>query len=235
MADTAAELRLESARLVVRAMRHDDVEEMDSWRPFTDPLCSLWNIPRRTSVGRDIWFVMHGSDPTRMWFAIERRADGRVIGTVSLREIVEHISARLGISLGADYVEQGYGSEALRTFLPHYFRSLSFQRLFLDVAAANVRAIHVYQKLGFLQTASHYRNIPDGTDPRFLNQAPYRELRPYFRRRFGRTQLLFLDMALERRDWERPLAPNQPQTEMPLLEKEKAKDRVMVGLPPPLE
>ena len=209
MADTAAELRLESARLVIRAMQHDDLEEMDSWRPFTDPLCSLWNIPRSTSVSRDIWFVMHGSDPTRMWFAIERRVDGRVIGTLSLREIVEHISARFGISLGADYVEQGCGSEALRTFLPHYFRTLGFQRLFLDVAAANQRAIHVYQKLGFQQTASHYRAIPDGTDLRFLNQAPYRELRPYFRRHFGHMQLLFLDMALERREWEKPLVQNQ--------------------------
>jgi len=200
------EARLESPRLVVRSMTREDLDRVESWRPFTDPLHALWNIPRSTSLSRDIWFVMHGSDPSRMWFAVERRADGQVIGTLSLREIAEHISARLGITLGADYVDQGYGSEALRAFLLHYFRTLGFQRLLLDVAAANLRAIHVYAKLGFMQTDSHYRTIPEGTDLSFLRQERYRELQPYFRQHFGHTQLLFLDMALERRDWAESLA-----------------------------
>ena len=204
MPETPADTRLKSARLLIRFMDRDDLDRVESWRPFTDPLSNLWNIPRSTSLSRDIWFVMHRSDPSRMWFAIERQADGQVIGTLSLREIVEHISARLGISLGADYVDQGYGSEALRTFLPYYFRTLGFQRLLLDVAAANRRAIHVYEHLGFQQTDSHYRAIPEGTDLGFLHQEAHRELRQYFRRHFGHMQLLFLDMALERRDWEKP-------------------------------
>jgi RimJ/RimL family protein N-acetyltransferase len=190
-------------------MDRDDLDKMESWRPFTDPLSNLWNIPRSTSLSRDIWFVMHGQDPTRMWFAIERLTDGQLIGTLSLREIAERISARLGISLGADYVDQGYGSEALHTFLPHYFRTLGFQRLLLDVAAANRRAVHVYEELGFHLTGSHYRTIPEGTDVSFLRQEAYRDLRAYFRRHFGHMQLLFLDMALERRDWQNPHAPDQ--------------------------
>jgi diamine N-acetyltransferase len=200
--ETAVHTRLASQRLVLRSMDREDLDKMESWRPFTDPLCNLWNIPRSTSLSRDIWFVMHGADPTRMWFAIERVSDGELIGTLSLREIVGGISARLGISLGADYVDQGYGSEALRAFLPHCFRTFGFQRILLDVAAANKRAIHVYARLGFEQTGSHYRTIPEGTDLSFLHQAAYRELRTYFRRHFGRMQLLFLDMALERRAWE---------------------------------
>lgn len=214
MGETVPRVRLESQRLVVRSMERDDLDKIESWRPFTDPLYSLWNIPRSTSLSRDIWFVMHGSDPTRMWFAIDRVADGQLIGTISLREIVEPISARLGISLGADYVDQGYGSEALSTFLPHYFRTLGFQRLLLDVAAANKRAIHIYEKLGFRQTGSHYRTIPEGTDLSFLHQAAYRELHPCFRRHFGSMQLLFLDMALESRDWEKALTGNEPLSAM---------------------
>ena len=35
-----------------------------------------------------------------------------------------------------------------------------------------------------------------------MQEPAYCHLLPYFRRHFGRTQLLFLDMALERRDWE---------------------------------
>lgn len=209
MDDTALDTRLEGQRLVVRSMNRDDLDKMGSWRPFTDPLCALWNIPVSTSLNQDIWFVMHGADPTRMWFAIERRADGQVIGTLSLREITEHISARLGITLGADYIDQGYGGEALCTFFPHYFRILGFQRLLLDVAAANKRAVHVYAKLGFHQTGSHYRTIPEGTDLSFLRQEAYRELLACFGRHFGRMQLLFLDMVLERRDWDKPHTQGQ--------------------------
>ena len=199
--NSADDVRLNTERLLVRAMNRDDLDQVEEWRPFTDPLCSLWNIPRSTTLSRDIWFVMHGADPTRKWFAIERRSDRAVIGTLSLREISAPVSARLGITLGSNYVDQGFGTEALTAFLPYYFRSLGFQRLFLDVAAANKRAAYVYQKLGFRQTGSHYRNVPEGTDLSFLQNESRRDLRPYFRRRFGRTQLQFLDMALETRDW----------------------------------
>lgn len=195
------EVRLQSRRLNIRTMRRDDLDAVDAWRPFTDPLYALWNIPQSTSLSRDIWFTMHGSDSSRMWFVIEREADGQVVGTLSLREIVEHVSARLGITLGADYVDQGYGTEALRTFLTYYFEKLGFQRMLLDVAAANARAIHVYRRLGFQQLGSHYRNIPKETDLSFLQKEAYRPLRPFFRRHFGQMQLLFYDMVLERRDW----------------------------------
>jgi RimJ/RimL family protein N-acetyltransferase len=184
-------------------MRREDLEQMQAWRPFRDPLHRLWHIPRRTPVSRDIWFMLHGSDPTRVWLTIERRVDDRVIGALSLREIDRPVSARLGIRLGADFVNRGYGSEALRLFLPYYFHNSDFERLFLDVAATNTRAIHVYEKLGFRQIDRHYRNVPSEHDLSFLEEEPYRKLRTYFRRHFGRMQLLFYDMLLERSEWEK--------------------------------
>jgi len=198
-------VHLESPRLVVREIQRNDLQQMETWQSFSDPLHRLWNIPRRTSLSREIRFMLHSSDPTKLWFAVQRRPDKRVIGTISLREIVMYESARLGISLGADYVEQGYGSEALRLFLPYYFDDLGFQRLFLDVAATNRRAIHVYEKLGFQQTDRHYRSIPDQEDLSFLKEEPYRHLRVYFRQRFGHMQLQFYDMILERREWQKQL------------------------------
>lgn len=195
---------LESPCLIVRDLRHDDLEQIETWRPFTDPLHNLWNIPRSTPLSRELWFTLKDSDPTRMWMVIQRKSDGQVIGTLSLREIVRRISARLGITLGADFVGQGYGTEALRLFLPHYFHEMGFRRLFLDVAAANRRALHVYEKLGFQRIGAHYRNIPEAIDLRFLEQEQYRSLRPYFRRHLGRMQLLFYEMVLERSAWEKP-------------------------------
>ena len=210
MNGTSTETRLTGDRLSLRDLTRDDLDAMESWRPYSDPVNKLWNIPRSTSLGRDLWFVMHGSDPTRRWYAIERRQDRMIIGTLSLREIDAPRSARLGIGLGSDYVDQGYGTEALTTFLPYYFHQLGFQSMILDVAAANKRAVHVYEKLGFRQTGWHYRNVPDETDLTFMQDPAYHYLLPYFRRHFGKMQLQFLDMALGRRDWEATRTAAQP-------------------------
>ena len=196
------DLHLETPRLILRDLRREDLDEMDGWRPLTDPLHKLWNLPRGTHLGRDLWLAVHEVDDTRLWFVVERQSDSQVVGTVSLRDIMRPASARLGVSFGADFLDQGYGTEALAAFLPYYFHTLGFQRLILDVAATNKRAVHVYEKLGFRRAGQHYRNIPSGEDLSFLEQEEFADLRPCFRRRLGHTQMLFYDMTLERRDWE---------------------------------
>ncbi len=194
-------LPLESKRLTLREIQYGDLTQMDAWSPFSDPLHRLWNIPRQNSLSREVWFMLHRSDPTRLWFVVERRADRSVIGSITLREVVVHRSARLGISFGAPYVDQGYGSEALQLFLPYYFEELDFERLLLDVAGANERARHVYEKLGFSYFGRHYRSVPAEVSLSFLDEEQHRSLRVYFRRHMGRMQLLFYDMVLERCRW----------------------------------
>lgn len=196
-------VRLEGHRVTIRNMGRQDLQRMQAWHPYRDPLHSLWHLPRSTPWSSEVWAMLHNSESTRMWFAIERRADSQLIGALSLREITKPVSGRLGIRLGPDYVDQGYGSEALRCFLPYYFQTLGFAKLILDVAATNQRAIHVYEKLGFQRTGHHYRNVPKGQDLHFLEKEQYRDLRRYFRRSFGRMQLLFYDMELRRSDWEK--------------------------------
>lgn len=205
-----AALPLESSRLTLREIQHGDLRQIDAWPPFRDPLYRLWNIPRRSSLSREVWFMLHRSDPTRLWFVVERRADQCVIGSITLREIVVHRSARLGISLGAPYVDQGYGSEALQLFLAYYFGELDFERLFLDVAGANERARHVYEKLRFRYCGRHYRSVPAELSLSFLKEKQHRSLRTYFRRHLGRMQTLFYDMVLERRHWRDSHADQNP-------------------------
>jgi len=206
---TSAGVRLEGTRIIVRDIRREDSQQMRAWRPFSDTLHILANIARTAPVSRGMWLALHGADRTSLLYVIERRSDGKVVGRVSLREIVGHSSARLGIACGADFVNQGYGSEALRVFLPYYFRTLGFQRLCLDVAATNKRAIHVYEKLRFRHAGSHYRDVPAHHDLSFLKQEEYRSLRMYFRRHFGRMQLLFHDMVLKRDEWEKQVSESR--------------------------
>ena len=203
MEAVSSQVRLESARLIIRDMQRGDLERVELWRPYHDPLHKLWHIPPSSSLSRDIWFVLHGSDPSRMWFAIERCSDAQVIGILSLREIVRPVSARLGIRLGANFIDRGYGTEALRVFVPYCLHSIGLCRIVLDVAAVNPRAMHVYEKMGFRRTGQHYRNVPADQDLSFLEDERYCDLRRFFRRHLGHMQLLFYDMSLESGDWDR--------------------------------
>jgi RimJ/RimL family protein N-acetyltransferase len=189
-------MRLRGEKVIIRPVVREDVEKMGAWRPFTDPLDSLWNLSQHSSDNY-IRFQAQANDPSRRWYAIEDLA-GHLIGRLSLRQISRRKSARLGITLGADYVGQGYGTDALCTFLVYYFWELDFQTLYLDVAAPNRRAIRCYEKCGFEYIGSHYRGI--GSDGRlaFLKDDVYRDIRQFFKKKGGRNVVLFYDMKIEK-------------------------------------
>jgi diamine N-acetyltransferase len=201
MTTPQAEIHLESERVIVRDMKEDDLREMEAWRPFDDPWYKLWNIQPRTSLTRAVWLLVNSRDTSRLWLTVERRSDGQVIGSVTLREAVPHVSARLGVTFGADYVDQGLGTEALSLFLKYYFKDLAYRQLRLDVAATNQRARHVYEKLGFHYVGQQHRTIPADIDLSFLGQSQFSRFSSSFRRRAGRLQLLYFDMVLLRDEY----------------------------------
>ena len=209
-------MHLRGKKVIIRPIVREDVEKMRAWRPYTDPLDSLLNGPALSGVegssrssDNDIWFQEQADDSSRRWYAIEDLT-GRLIGRLSLRQIVRRESARLGITLGADYVGQGYGTDAIHTFLAYYFGELGFETLYLDVAAPNKRALHCYEKCGFEYIGSHYQGI--GSDKRlaFLQDAKYKDIRRFFKKEGGRNLLLFYDMKIEKEDLTRPLGFCKP-------------------------
>ena len=191
-------MRLTGEKVVIRPMVSDDVDKMAAWRPFADPLYSLWNRPSRSSDNY-MRFQVQANDPSRRWYAVED-LEGRLIGRLSLRRISQRKSAWLGITLGADYVGQGYGADAIGTFLLYYFQEMGFETLYLDVAAPNRRAVRCYKKCGFKHISSHYEGI--GSDERltFLKDKKYRDIKRFFKKKKGRNVVLFYDMKIEKKD-----------------------------------
>lgn len=196
----AKNVRIKGPRVTIRPLRKRDLDVMSSWRTFEDPLYRLFDWPRRGSVENGIWYADLVRDRRRVYYAVD---DERhvVIGRISLREIRGKESARLGIGFGEKYVSQGYGSEALHHFLHYYFGRLRFQRIVLDVAAINVRAVRCYERCGFEHTGSSYQPLPWNADTLFLQDEPYRHLRKYVRHDGWRDLALTYDMALDREDW----------------------------------
>ena len=196
----AKNVRIRGPRVTIRPLRKRDLDVMSGWETFEDPLYRLFDWPRRGAVENGLWYADLVRDRRRVYYAVDDEQKV-VIGRISLREIQGRESARLGIGFGRYYVGQGYGSEALRLFLHYYFGKLGFQRIVLDVAAINVRAVRCYERCGFERTTSSYQPLPWNADALFLKEEPYRHLRQYVRHDGWRNLTLTYDMVLERDHW----------------------------------
>jgi RimJ/RimL family protein N-acetyltransferase len=196
-------LFLQGPRVTIRPLTRADLDAMAAWRPFDDPLHADANWAQRRLRELDRWYAHRSADPRRLLYTVTDEGK-RVIGSITLREIDGRRSARLGITLGADYVNQGYGSEALTLFLNYYFGELGFEKMVLDVTAHNRRAIRVYEKLGFKRVGQREQSVGRGKALALLKEPRYADVRRFFRRdRLGRYWALCYDMELTREDWKK--------------------------------
>ena len=90
--------------------------------------------------------------------------NGDLLGLVSLLNIDSiNRSATFGIMIGDENnCESGAGTYAIKYILKHAFLNLNLNRVELGVLANNSRAIHVYEKCGFIyegtKRSSVYKN-----------------------------------------------------------------------------
>jgi diamine N-acetyltransferase len=192
---------VENERLRVRPFFWSDLEQIDRWTgsytPFDDP----WLIPAPDTYERHEWFSHYLDTPVGRLYAIES-CDGQLIGHMSLREIVAGSQARLGIGLAPTETSKGYGTQALRLFIKYYFDVMGFQRMVLDVAGSNLRAIRAYEKVGFKKYGEHFRSTADEGYWRIVNEPEYVKLKLFFRRSSWGVQQLHYDMEITREGWQ---------------------------------
>ena len=78
------------------------------------------------------------------------------VGTIGLRALDFHRGeGTLGIIIRSDRVGCGLGSDAVRTLVGFGFEELGLERIVLDVAEDNTRAIRCYETVGFRLVGRH--------------------------------------------------------------------------------
>ncbi len=104
-------------------------------------------------------------EPYRTTWVIE--VDGAVVGSIQVAEEDDPEYRHAGIDLFLDTAHQGQGlgPEAIRVVARYLFETHGHHRLTIDPAAANVRAIRAYQRVGFrpVGVMREYERGPDGT------------------------------------------------------------------------
>jgi RimJ/RimL family protein N-acetyltransferase len=89
-------------------------------------------------------------------------ADGRLVGTLSLEggrfRALRHV-VNLGISVHRDYRNRGVGHVLMAAGLDWAAGSGIVRRVELTVAVGNARAIHLYEKFGFVTEGCRRRHL----------------------------------------------------------------------------
>lgn len=83
-------------------------------------------------------------------FSMIEKKSGEFIGNIELMDMNES-SGELGIAITAAKQEQGYGTEAIQAFVKYCAAQFGISKICLRAMPYNSRAIHVYQKCGFLE------------------------------------------------------------------------------------
>ena len=92
-------------------------------------------------------------DRSRFDFLIFLKESNKLVGEVVINDIDRNnrgASTRVSINRKEDF-NKGYGTEAMILLLNYGFSMLNLHRIELEVFPFNERAIHVYEKIGFVR------------------------------------------------------------------------------------
>lgn len=194
-------LYLKGKKTIVRNLKREDVDKRLKWKPYPDPLYYHYNRPPVSRVEKELWYMKKKQDPTMVYLSIDN-VEHDLIGFLSLFKIDrKNKSSEVGIYLGYEFIDQGYGTDALLTFMKYYFEELSYDRLFLDVATLNKRAIRCYGKCGFEHVRTRFKVNDPRTKIDIFSNDRFKNVRKYFRKRGKDVLVQFEEMVITREMW----------------------------------
>lgn len=144
--------RLETERLVLRRLSTGDCEDVYNYsRDPEVPKYLLWDPHPNMDYTRQ--YLDYIAQRYRLGdfydWALERKSDGRVIGTCGFTSInFASDSAEVGYVLASDCWGQGYATEALECVLDFGFDNVGFNRIEAKYMVENPASRRVMEKCG---------------------------------------------------------------------------------------
>ncbi|MFE1576583.1 GNAT family N-acetyltransferase [Streptomyces fradiae] len=154
MNDFSHKPTLTGDKVVLRPFTEGDAETMavilDD--PETLRLTGSAGAPPFTPAHLREWYGSRGARPDRLDLGLVDRATGALVGELVLNDWDEpNRNCNFRILVGPDGRDRGLGTEAIRLLLAYGFERLGLHRIHLGVYAFNPRALHVYERVGFVR------------------------------------------------------------------------------------
>lgn len=154
------------AEFGLREIKREDIPIINKWRN-DNSLINMLGAPYRY-INQEVdklWFdeyMTHRGNTVRC--AITEKGNDDILGLISLTG-VDYLNqcAELHIMIGNEENQgRGIGTYAVNAMIKHAFDNMNLHRLELSVLSDNKRAIHLYEKCGFVYEGclrkSRYKN-----------------------------------------------------------------------------
>ncbi|WP_432836833.1 GNAT family N-acetyltransferase [Dactylosporangium sp. CA-092794] len=144
---------LETDRLLLRRFRADDAPVVAAYR--SDPGVARyqsWEAPFPLAAAEAFVAGLAGCDPRdEGWFqyALERRADGALIGDIGVRRHDEGRQAEIGFTLATAFQRRGYATEAVRRVVEYLLIEEGLHRVHASLDGRNARSAALLSRAGF--------------------------------------------------------------------------------------
>jgi len=176
MLGAARRVRIETERMTLRLPQHGDFRAWSTLRdqsaPFLTPWEPVWaadHLSRKAFTSRIYWANRSTSQGTALPLLLIRRADGALLGAITLDNIRRGPSqaGTLGYWMGQAHARQGYMREAILALVHHAFTVMDLSRVEAACLPENAASRGVLEKCGFkyegvaqsyLQIAGRWRN-----------------------------------------------------------------------------
>src|SRR5699024_728752 len=154
-------MEIKGDRIFIKPLELEDVFHMRNWSYNDNPLLEDYNCPILTDKQIGRWYKFKVKSFSDKYYGIHTYNDILIgyMGIKNIRRIFRE--STLGIVFDPDYVNQGYGSEALELFLQYYFNKMKMKKMYLEVAQFNTRAKRVYEKIGFKSIGYYLDGYPN--------------------------------------------------------------------------
>lgn len=194
-------LLLKGKKVIIRSLQREDIDQASVWKSYPDPLYFHYNAPNLGQKEREEWYFKRKYDPDMIYLAINNHQD-RLVGFVSLYKIDRlEKTAWTGIYLGYEFTDRGYGTDAILTLVKYSFEDAKFEKMFLDVASHNKRAIRCYLKCGFKLLRTKYNKHDPRAKLDIFGDDRYKDIRRYFKKEGDEILAQFDDMVLTKDMW----------------------------------
>ena len=145
---------LETARLLIRPLRHDDLTHYHDLnsdpRNFTFEKFGPLSLDQSTSILTQWIEIGIGSDGLfgTTELAIELTSEKRLIGVIDGIYSDQHSGIlQFGIMVNYNYCKLGYAFEAAQAFIDYAFSDANIHRIFSTTDARNIASIRLFEKL----------------------------------------------------------------------------------------
>lgn len=155
---------LETERLTLRPFRPDDLDDLFAIQSRPEVVRYLyWDVRTRAEVRevleQRVAMDRIVSEGDTVLLAVQRRADGRVIGDVSLTWTSQaHRQGEIGYVFSPDVQGLGYATEAAHAVLELGFDRLRLHRVFGRTDPRNTGSARLMHRLGMRQEAHLVEN-----------------------------------------------------------------------------